>query len=138
MCTLFNLKPDDLFFKWEAYSWSSSTKDRVISGLDRDGARDLHTYLRQQQASQATAAVSTPASVKVRALPRSVARNFLGASSSRLPSSPLAAPRQTTQSAAVTAAPTPSHHPKAKYTPSDSLADYQCWSWKLLPRLTPC
>lgn len=138
MCTLFNLKPDDLFFKWEAYSWSSSTKDRVISGLDRDGARDLHTHLRQQQASQATAAVSTPTSVKVRALPRSVARNFLGASSSRLPSSPLAAPRKTMQSTAAAASPTPSHHPKAKYTLSDSLADYDCESWRLLLHSTSC
>lgn len=127
MCTLLDLKPDDIYFKWEAFSYSASTKDRVISNLDLEGARELHNFLRrQQQASQATTSVSTPNSARVKTLPKSLPRNFPGFSSSKLSSSPLATPRQSSRPAPAGESSQIVHRPKAKYTPPASLADYKC------------
>ena len=124
MCTLFDLSPEDLFYKWEAFSYSGSVKDRIISTLTIDGAKELHASLRQQRASQAV--VSTPVMPKVKTFPRSVLRGFGG--------TPKVAPSpfrtlQPVQTRIVRVPETPTivnHRPKAHYFPPANIAEYKC------------
>lgn len=127
ICTLLNVTPEDLFFKWEAFSFSSSSKDRVISSLTLEGARDLRAHIHQQQAAEATTSKSTAQGAKIRGLPRSLTRKLPNIPSSKLPLESQAIPRGTNQlrPAASEPASTP-YHPKAKYTPSPTLTGYNC------------
>jgi hypothetical protein len=124
MCTLFDLSPEDLFYKWEAFSYSGSVKDRMISTLTIDGAKELHAYLRQQRAAQA--AVSTPAMPKVKTLPKSVLRGFGG--TPKMSPSPFRTPQpMKTRIARVPDTPTiVAHRPKAQYIPPTNLSEYKC------------
>jgi DNA polymerase alpha subunit B len=62
LCMKFNLSAEDLFYKWEAFSFNSSVKDRVLSSLTLAGTKDLHQSLLQDRA-KATPVSKPPARI---------------------------------------------------------------------------
>lgn len=119
ICKTFSISADDLFFKWEAFSYSASTKDRVISSLTLEGVKDLRKRLVQDKSRDI---LSPPVSTrKVKTLPRSTIKN---AGSSKGFSSPLATPRRAPTFETPT--PTTTYRPKTQYVPPQNLATYDC------------
>ncbi|CAE6464407.1 unnamed protein product [Rhizoctonia solani] len=66
MCRTFNVTPEDLRFKWEAFSFNSSLKDTPMTFFTADSASGLQQLLQRDVAnrSQQKAAISKPAPAK--------------------------------------------------------------------------
>ncbi|KAF8318988.1 DNA polymerase alpha, subunit B [Clavulina sp. PMI_390] len=130
MCTVFSLSPEDLYYKWQAFSFTASEKDRIITDLDLKGAQQLHDSLRQE--ARKAKSTMTPATSRIKTVPRSGSRSLLGASmASMLPGSPLANLRRATQptpspsSSSLAAEPiVVDHRPKATYVPPSNISEY--------------
>ncbi|KAF8333523.1 DNA polymerase alpha/epsilon subunit B-domain-containing protein [Cantharellus anzutake] len=128
ICTELGLTGEDLYYKWEAFSYSARTQNSMISFLTAEGAESLAQKLRQEHAmaSLKTPAKSTQTSSRARGLPPSALRG-LTSSTSKLASSPFPTPKN----AAVLKQPAESpgstvvhHKPEAQFTPPYNSTDY--------------
>lgn len=138
MCTLYEQSPEDLYFKWEAYTVSERLRNPDMpNDLDMKRVQDFKAYLTREAQSKAAkgAKTSTPNTVKTRS---NLFAKFGSSSAAKLMNNQLAStPTKTpgSQWPHSTSVPSPStstplkpltYTPKAQYSPPSNLSEYDC------------
>lgn len=83
MCQMFNLSPEDLRYKWEAFMYNSAVKDQPISFFTASTARDLQKQLQRDLAKVNQTKAQTAKKTVTKTVTRS---NVMGANPFAVPS----------------------------------------------------